>query len=202
LRSIGEVGWEIRESRMGAGLTCAQVGAACGISASYEARIERGEARRVSVVLLALLCAAVGLDLSVRAFPAGTPLRDSAHLALLARVRASLHPGWTWRSEVPIPLPGDPRSWDAVIDRDGLRIGVEAETRVRDIQALDRRIALKLRDSGLDHVILVLADTRSNRAVLRAFADDLRANHPIPPRVAKAALASGEDPGGSAVLLL
>jgi hypothetical protein len=39
----------------------------------------------------------------------------------------------------------------------GLRIGVEAETRARDRQELQRRVALKRRDGGVDRVILLLA---------------------------------------------
>lgn len=187
---------------MGAGLTCAQVAAACGISMSYEAKVERGEAGSVGIVLLARLAAVVGLDLAVRTFPAGSPMRDAAHLALLTRLRSSLHPGWSWRSEVPIPLPGDPRSWDAVIVCGDTRIGIEAETRIRDIQALDRRVRLKLRDSGFDHVLLALADTRSNRSVLRMFSDSLQASYPVSARIALAALADGRDPGGSAILLI
>ena len=69
----------------------------------------------------------------------------------------------------------DQRAWDAVITTvaqagDGrprrCLIGVEAETRLRDLQALQRRLALKRRDGGVDRVILLVADTRSNRAIL------------------------------------
>jgi transcriptional regulator with XRE-family HTH domain len=202
LRSITEVGREIRDARVSRSLTQAQVAAACRISQSYEGKIERGEVRIVSVVLLAQLSAVVGLELNVRTFAAATSIRDTAHVELLRRLRVLLHPRWRWRTEVALPVPGDQRAWDAVIALGGLRIGVEAETRVRDIQALDRRIALKLRDGGLDHVLLVLADTRSNRVAIRDFGDALRANFPVPSRVARHALVTGGDLGGSAVLLV
>jgi len=39
-----------------------------------------------------LLHALVGLDLSVKSYAGGSPLRDRAHAALLARLRARLHP--------------------------------------------------------------------------------------------------------------
>lgn len=179
-RLIVEVGRDIRDARSAAALTQAQVGRACGISGSHEGKIERGEVRGVSIIALAQICEVVGLDLTVRTYPGATPLRDAAHLALQARFRARLDPRWTWRTEVPVPLPGDQRSWDAVIARNGLRIGVETETRLRDLQAFDRRIALKLRDSGLDRVVLVLADTRANRSILHAYGDAIRSNYPTP----------------------
>ena len=47
--------------------------------------------------------------------------------------------------------------------------GVEAVVHVHDWQALDRRISLRRRDLGIQLVILVLADTRHNRAVLRSL---------------------------------
>jgi hypothetical protein len=40
-----------------------------------------------------------------------------------------------------------------------------------DIQARARRIELKRRDGGLDRFLLVVADTKSNRRVLREFSD-------------------------------
>ena len=68
---------------------------------------------------------------------------------------------------MPLPNAGDRRAWDAVIGIARVRIGVEAETRARDEQELERRLSLKRRDGGVDHVILLLADTRSNRLFVR-----------------------------------
>jgi hypothetical protein len=67
------------------------------------------------------------------------------------------------RTEVPLPIVGDLRAWDAVIRGVDWRRPVEAETVVDDIQALERRLALKVRDGGVDGVILVIADTPRNR---------------------------------------
>ena len=44
----------------------------------------------------------------------------------------------------------------------------EAETVLDDVQALERRLALKVRDGGVDGVILVIADTARNRRALAA----------------------------------
>ena len=79
---------------------------------------------------------------------------------------------------------------------------MEAETRARDSQALERRLALKLRDGGVDHVILLLADTRNDRAFVRGLGAGFRDAFPVPGRVAIARLSAGEDPRGSAIILL
>ena len=97
-------------------------------------------------------------------------------------------------------MPGDLRAWDGLLTRERLRIGVEAETRLRDVQAVLRRIEAKRRDDGVDRVILVLADTRTNREAVRAAAGILAAAFPIEGRDAWAALAAGLDPGGDALL--
>jgi hypothetical protein len=59
-------------------------------------------------------------------------------------------------------------------------IGIEAESSLRDIQALDRRVMLKLRDSGLDRVVILVAATRTNRTILREVGGSVRSNYPIP----------------------
>ena len=56
------------------------------------ARLERGVLEHADVMLLARMCAVVGLDLAVRTYPGGQPIRDAAHLALrwrLSGARAS-----------------------------------------------------------------------------------------------------------------
>jgi hypothetical protein len=154
------------------------------------------------VAQLARIASVVGLDLSVRFYPGPTRLRDAAHLALIARFRARLSPDLTVRTEVPLPLAGDQRAWDAVIEGAGEPIAVEAETRLSDVQALERRIALKLRDSGLSRVIVVVAATRSNSRIVREAAASLELAFPVPGRLTLRALAAGRDPGGSSVILV
>ena len=83
-----------------------------------------------------------------------------------------------------------------------VRIGLEAETRGRDSQALQRKLALKRRDGNVDHVILLMADTRHNRSFLRAAGEGLHRDFPIPGRIALERLSEGRDPGGSSIILL
>lgn len=199
---MAELGDELHRARIAAGLSQSEVGRAIGASHATVGRYERGVEPRVSLLALSRALAVVGLELSARAFPAGSPLRDRAHAELVERLRARLHPSLAWRTEVPFPNPGDRRAWDAVIGVARARVGVEAETRPRDGQELERRLALKRRDGGLDALILVLADTRSNRLLLRERAASLTASFPEPGRTALAALAAGRMIDGDAIMLL
>ena len=159
---------EIALGRRSSGLSRRELGLACGISASAESRIERGHTRRIDRELLACLAAAVGLELRMRAYPGGDAIRDAGQQRLLERLRRELHPSLRWRTEVPLPISGDLRSWDAVIVGRGWWVGVEAETVLVDLQAVERRLELKRRDGGPDHVVLLVSDTPRNRRALVA----------------------------------
>jgi len=202
-----KVGDELRNARIGAGLSLRFVGARVGRSATQVMRIERGLVPNVSVRQLARLGAVVGLKVRVRAYPGVDPIRDIAQAKLLGRLAARLHHGLRFRGEVPLPIQGDQRAWDGWISQfvgrttsDGLP--VDAETRLHDVQALLRRLTLKLRDSGADHVLLVVSDTRSNREAVAAADKLLAGLFPVSPRRALALLAAGQHPGGSALVFL
>lgn len=100
-----------------------------------------------------------------------------------------------------MPIEGDRRSADAFMDCAEFEAIVEAETHLDDIQALERGIAGKQRDLGVARVILLVADTRHNRTVIARVAE-LRRRFPIGTRACLAALASGRDPGGDALVIL
>jgi transcriptional regulator with XRE-family HTH domain len=201
-RILTTIGREIREARMAAGLSQGALARAAGISHSQVSRLERGLVGSASVRVLARLCEVAGLDLSVRAYPGGDPIRDAAQVRLLARFRQLLHPSLRWRTEVPLPMAGDQRAWDGVIIGPAWSVAVEAETRLTDAQALARRLALKERDGGLDRLILLLADTRANRSTLRAARPALGDAFPIRQGPILAAIARGEEPAGYGTVLL
>jgi transcriptional regulator with XRE-family HTH domain len=104
---IADLGTELRHTRIDHGLSQAAVGRAVRLSPSQVSRIERGDVPLVSLSNLARLLAVVGLELSARAFPAGPPIRDAAHRALLERFRARVSPTIAWRFEVPLGRIGD-----------------------------------------------------------------------------------------------
>lgn len=199
---LDQVVREFHDARLGAGVSQERIGHAINRSDAWVSWTESGANASLSIVDASRMLACVGLDLSVRAYPAGRGIRDAAQLALIAHLKSLVLPHWDWRTEVPIPLPGDARAWDVVLRGPAITIGVEAESRLRDIQALNRRVMPKLRDSGLDRVVILIAATRTNRTVLREVGDSVRSNYPIPSRQALDALVSGRDPGGNVIVVL
>jgi transcriptional regulator with XRE-family HTH domain len=194
------LGAELRTARRSSGLSLEDVAARCHLSDSQVLRIEEGTVAGPSLEAVACIAAVVGLDLVVRTYPRGDPIRDAGHTRLLERLRRQLHPSLRLRTEVPLPIVGDLRAWDAIVSGEGWRTPVEAETVLDDAQALDRKLALKMRDGGFDHVILLVADTPRNRAALRAM--PIGDGFPLDGRGILRALRDGQDPGGSGVVIL
>ena len=192
---------DVVAGRHSAGLSLRTIGAACGVSRSAIDRMESHRADSVDIVLLASMAASVGLDLRLRAYPAGDAIRDAGQQRLLDRLQRRLHASLRFPTEVPLPIEGDLRAWDAMIRGEDWRIAVEAETVLDDIQAVERKLALKQRDGRIDHVMLLVADTLRNRRALAAapgafvmFSRDSRA--------ILRTLAEGRDPGVSGIVIL
>lgn len=201
-RIRSEMGREIREARLEGGISLRTAAGRVDVSHSQFGRIERGELEELTVGQLCRACASVGLQLLVRAMPGtGTPL-DAGQLALIGRLRALLPQSVRVRTEVPIPIPGDRRGWDVVLSLDPDSVPVEAEARLRDIQALDRRSALKLRDSEFDRLVLLVSDTANNRHALQAYREHLRTSVPLDTRQVMAALRAGRTPSASGIVVL
>jgi hypothetical protein len=119
------------------------------------------------------------------------------------RFRALVAPSVTWSFEVPIGPIGDRRAWDAFMIVDGVRIAVEAETRPRDVQVLQRRVAMKRRDDRRPaSVVLLMKDSRYNRTLLSEQGEVLSADLPMPGSAILQALAAGKVPEGSGIVLL
>ena len=179
---------EFLERRLAGGQSQADIAKASGISRSVYSRIETASRPNLSILEAARIASVLGLDLGVRLYPGGEPLRDVAQHARLTRIVGELRPPLTFRLEVPLPATPDrleQRSWDAVLYGHRRRTAIEVEMRIRDAQALERRIALKRRDDPVDAFLLIVADTRTNRRALATnpalFADlpRLRRGHVI-----------------------
>jgi len=184
-----------------AGISQDTLGAAVGLSGSEVGRVERGEASWLTIVHAARLVSAVGLDLWVRAYPGGPPVRDAAHLRLLAAFEARM-PVWVQcHREWPIPNSRDRRALDLFLAGLPLPTGVEAETVLADAQALERDINLKRRDARLERMILLVRDSKRNRDILSST-DVLRRSFPLHTRAVMAALSRGRDPGADGIVLL
>lgn len=172
------------------------------MSRSKVSRLERDRAPDASVRTLVLLFALLGHTLAVRAFPQGSPVRDAGHIRLLKRLLALLPASIRVRLEVPLRRIGDLRAWDAELRGDDRACMVEAETVLADLQALDRRIALKMKDDDVTVVILLVADTRRNREALRAGEDLLGSRFPLATKEVLRELRAGRVPERSGIALL
>jgi hypothetical protein len=186
---------------VGSGLSLRAVGAATGTSHQQVQRFESGRLGCVDVEQLGAWCAVVGLDLVLRGFPGGDAVRDAGQQRLIGRLHVRLNVGLQWRTEVGLPIDGDLRAWDAVIGGVGWEVAVEAESVLDDLQALERRLTLKIRDGRVEKLLLLVGDTRRNRRALDAspgaFGDFDR-----DARTTLARLARGQLPGRRCLVLL
>lgn len=200
-RVLGE---ELRQKRTEVGLSQSSVATSAGLSRWTCARIEAGRRHRTSIDELTVLAAVLGLDLVVRLYPGGDPVRDAAQLKKLGELLHVAAPPLISRTEVPLPATTDHperRAWDALVSVPGARVAIEVEMRLGDPQATERRLSLKRRDDPADRFLLVVADTRHNRRVLAdhpgLFADLARLRRS---RVL-GALKQGELPPGGLLVL-
>lgn len=197
-------GREFRGRRIALGLTQAFAAGASGLSRSRYCEVESGRSGTLTIVEFCRVATVLGLDPVVRLYPGGAPLRDGAHAERLGRFLAHAARPLVQRREVPLPAVDgrlERRAWDADLRGRGERTAIELEIRLYDAQAQERRIALKRRDDPADHFLLLVADTRTNRDVLRLNAD-LFADLPrLRPSRVVLALEAGRHPGSGLVLV-
>lgn len=167
-------------------------------------RIEGGRCETLSIVELNQLAVVLGHSTAIRLYPAGPPVRDVAQAVRLTAFLSSARPPLRYRVEVPLPpVEGrtELRAWDAMLFGGGARTAIELETRLRDLQALLRRVALKRRDDATEGFLLLVADTRTNRRVLAEFSDLLADLRRLRPSTVRSALQAGRHPGTGVVLI-
>jgi transcriptional regulator with XRE-family HTH domain len=202
LRDLRTLGSEFRERRLELGLSQEAIAAACRLSRPRYTRIEAGKVMTLSLPEIHRIGGVLGLDPVVRLYPSGVPVRDRGHATRLQMLLANAAAPLTKRTEVPLRNERGGigmRAWDAMLFGHDERTALELEMRLRDIQAAERRAALKRRDDPTEHFLLVVADTKANRRVLRellAFADLPR----LRKRDVVAALRKGQHPATGLVL--
>jgi transcriptional regulator with XRE-family HTH domain len=187
--------------RLAAGLTQASVARASGIARSTYADLERGRTAEVSLLRATIVSAVLGQDLSVKLYPFGPPVRDAAHLRLLGDFTERIAATWRATREAPIPINGDRRAWDLLLEGP-VSIGVEAETRPGDLQALERAVHLKQRDGGTRRVVILIRGSHRNRALIRELLPALRASFPLGTAEVMRSLSQGRDPGADGLVVL
>jgi transcriptional regulator with XRE-family HTH domain len=201
-RATREFGEALRELRQARGLSRRSLVEGLPISQSKLARWELGQPPHPDLYEAVLVARLLGQDLVARLYPAGDALRDAAHLAVERRFLALLPPHVPRQLEAVIPGPGDLRAWDVLVTLGTVRVGVAVETRLRHVQALLRREQAKMRDSGVQRLLLVLLNSSTNRRAVREAGPALRSELPLDGRTILPALREGRDPGAAGLLFL
>ena len=201
--AVGEIVGELRTQRQALGLSQGAVALAAGLSQPALSRVERRVTADPRLVDLWSIAAVLGLDLRLNAYPGGEPVRDHVQIRLLPEIRARVPSMWPWLTEVPLPMAGDRRAWDAVaISPDGWT-AFEAISRFGAVDATVRRIRLKQRDDPrIRRVVLLVADTHRNRLALDAARQALAADFPLTTRDVLRDLAGGRMPRADGIVVL
>ena len=203
-RAVAELSAELRARRLELGLSRVDVALAAGVSRAKLGRLERNEViAPASADLWAIAAAVLGLDLRWNAYPGGEPVRDHVQLRLLEAFRRRLDPTVAWRTEVPLPIEGDRRAWDAVVVATDGWTAIEGISRLGAVDAIVRRALLKLRDDPrIARLVLLVAATDRNRAALDTAAAVIRPDFPLDTRTVLAALAAGRTPPPNGIVIV
>ena len=193
---------ELRAARITAGVSQRALAGQLGWLQSRYSEFERGT-RPTTLHDVCLVAALLGLQPSLQLHAQDEPIRDRGHSRLIERFRSRLSPGWQVLVEAPFPNLGDLRSWDLLLILGGEhRIGVEAETRVRDQQDLVRRIRQRELHGGADQILIVLSDSAHNRRQAPGLRQALGERYATQQASVLDALASGRPINGSGLLLI
>ena len=81
-------------------------------------------------------------------------------------------------------------------------VAIDAETRLRDMRSLQRRLELKWRVSGAPRLVLVALDSGHNRSVIREHRAALASTLPLDTQEVLAALRSGDAPRANGIAFM
>jgi transcriptional regulator with XRE-family HTH domain len=202
------IGLEIATARKARGWTQEQLAERTRTSQSAVSRLERGWPE-ASIELLTGVCRGVGLDFTLKAFPAdGVVIRDERHAALVGLVVARAHPSFHRSLEVRVGAgPADRRAVDIVLASSVEVWAMEVERDVADLQLELRTDQLKVealaeREARPVRLILALPDTRRLRDMVRRHEAVMRSVLPASSRRVWACLRSGGELGSNGLLWL
>lgn len=151
---------------------------------------------------LCVSAAVLGMEVSVGLHHVEDAVRDIGQLKLGRKLRTILASSVRALGEVLLPGVGDRRAWDLLLRMGTQLVGVELETRVRDVQWLVRRLRERERDGGVDVILLVLSDSAANRRLLPHLLDALGPGWRTSSRTILRSLRRGQPIPGSGVILL
>jgi transcriptional regulator with XRE-family HTH domain len=193
---------ELRQARVSADVSQREIAARLGWSQAEYWRMESGTTANIGLVDLAAVASLLGLEISAGLHPVGDAILDRGHQAVIARFQNLLGPSWRTFAEAPLPGIGDMRAWDLLLRIESQIVGVEAETRIRDVQMIVRKVRLRERDGGVDEILLVLGATRTNRRLVAELKGALGQRYNTPPQSILTSLREGIVVPGSGVLLI
>jgi len=196
------VGREVELARTNLALTRRAASRLAGVSATTQRRVEEGDPS-VGLETMCRVASAVGLKVWAKAFPVRTPtLRDTGQLGIADYLRSMAHAAY--RAAVELGL-GNGRSIDIAFFGSLEILAMEIERLIADLQAQYRAASAKRDDLAVGHqrpvrLVMVLEDTRRNRAAVREHEALVRAMLPAGSREVLRALRSGEPLGRDGLL--
>ncbi len=196
------LGQEVVLARTGLGLTRGAAARLARVSPNTQRRVEEGDPR-TTLMTACRVADALGLKVWVRAFPARTPsLRDTGQLRIAEWLRSTAHPSFRVLLELGL---GNGRAIDTVLLGATEIVAMEIERLLSDLQAQYRSAAAKRDEVATRHqrpvrLVLVVEDTRRNRAAAREHLALIRAMLPAGSREVLAALRNGQPLGRDGLL--
>lgn len=188
------IGDEVRLARVSCALTVKDVARRAGVSWSTASRIEMGDPG-VSIRTLCAVTEAVALDIVVRAYPGRSlSLRDTGQLEIAERLCRL--PDSSWQPALELAVGDHGEAIDAVFFGAREIVAAEIERLATDWQAQYRRADQKRRTLAARHarpvrLVMVVEDTRRNRAALWPHLAVIRTALPAGSREVMAAFKSG-----------
>ena len=143
---------EFAIAREAASLSQQQLARALDSSQTSVRRLLSNQLDDPGVIALSEMASVLGFEISLGLHPIGDPLRDKGQLAVGHRFEGVLAPVWRSTDETLLPGAGELRAWDKLLRlvsaSPSYLVGVDIETRIRDIQALTRRTRAGTRRTG------------------------------------------------------
>ena len=196
------IGQEVTLARTNQALTIHAAARLAGVAPATQQRVEAGDPA-VGIATVCRVAAPLGLKVWGKAFPAGTPtLRDTGQLVIADYLRTATSPRLRVVLEHGL---GNGRAIDAVFMGTDEIIAAEIERLLADLQAQYRAADAKRTELAALHqrpvrLVLAVADTRHNRAVVRDHAALIGSMLPAGSRETMRAIRSAEPLGRDGLL--
>ncbi len=197
---------ELRELRLGLGVSQAAVSRVVGVSRSVICELEAGDPT-VGLEIRRRVAIALGADLRLSVYAGATPvLHDAGHARIIERLLVRRHR--RWEAECEARVPGLRRSsTDVRLSAPGTIVLIEVETRIRRWEETVRRCFEKREQvrqvvggATKVHAVLCLPPTRHHRSLVAALGRSVGVSFPADPEELRHSLEEGTDWPGDGIL--